>query len=271
MRIINPKYFNLLNEKETFFMNKPFPHLVLDDFLEENFYEEITKKMSEKKYILKKGKSFNSEIESNKKISLNESLPEYISKITKVLNSNEWIEILKKLTGITSLKSTNVGNTLLANYHEMGTNGFLGSHVDHSTDPSNGLPHVLNIILYLSSDWKENFGGATLLYDKKGKKIVSKIKYKKNRAVVFLHTPYSFHGVERLKNNKSLKRKTLYVDYYSESMKPFENFDLDFPNKWFKHGTTFVLPKSIDYLKFKNWSYTKSLIKYKIEHLKSKL
>ena len=49
MRIINPKYFNLLNEKETFFMNKPFPHLVLDDFLEENFYEEITKKMSEKK------------------------------------------------------------------------------------------------------------------------------------------------------------------------------------------------------------------------------
>ena len=169
------------------------------------------------------------------------------------------------------MKPTNVGNTLLANYHEMGTNGFLGSHVDHSTDPSNGLPHVLNIILYLSSDWKENFGGATLLFDKKGKKIVSKIKYKKNRAIVFLHTPYSFHGVERLKNNKSLKRKTLYVDYYSESMKPFENFDLDFPNKWFKHGTTFVLPKRTDYLKYKNWSYTKSLIKYKIEHLKSKL
>ena len=51
----------------------------------------------------------------------------------------------------------------------------------------------------------------------------------------------------------------------------FEKFDLDFPNKWFKHGTTFILPNSSDYLKAKNWPYTKSLIKYKIEHLKSKL
>lgn len=270
MKIINPIHSNLIERKEEFFSKKPFPHIILDDFLEKKYFSLLEKQISKNNYF-KKGKSFNSNLESNKSISLNTNLPDIISNITSVLNSYDWVEVLKSLTGIQTLKSTKVGNTKLANYHEMGTNGFLGSHVDHSTDPSNGLPHVLNIILYLSSDWKENFGGATLLFDRKGKKIISKIKYKRNRAVIFLHTPYSFHGVERLKENKGLKRKTLYVDYYSESTNPFEKFDLDFPNKWFKHGTTFVLPNSSDYLKAKNWPYTKSLIKYKIEHLKSKL
>lgn len=268
MEIINSQHYNLSKRKKEFFDNKPFPYLVLDDFIEKNFFNDVSKKILNK-YTLTDGKSFNSEIETNKTISLNESLPKYISQITDVLNSDKWLESLKSLTDISSLRATNVGNTLLANYHEMGSDGFLGSHVDHSTDPSNGLPHVLNVILYLSSDWKENYGGATLFFNKKGNKPISKVEYKKNRAVIFLHTPYSFHGVEKLKENKDVKRKTLYVDYYSESFDPFANMSLDFPNKWFKHGTTFVLPKLKDYLKLKNWSYTKSLIKYKIEHFKS--
>ena len=52
---------------------------------------------------------------------------------------------------------------MLANYHEMGSNGFLGSHVDHSSDPNTGYPHVLNVILYLSSEWKSSYGGAIAL------------------------------------------------------------------------------------------------------------
>ena len=136
-------------------------------------------------------------------------------------------------TGINKLRATEVGNTMLANYHEMGSDGFLGSHVDHSSDPSTGNPHVLNIILYLSSEWKNDFGGGTLFFDKHGKKQISKVEYRANRAVIFLHTPYSFHGVERLKNNGYVKRKLLYVDYYSDSYNPYKNFNLSFPNKWF--------------------------------------
>lgn len=270
MEIINPKHFNLSKRKEEFFTKKPFPYLVLDDFLEKNFFDKISKKTLNNNYSISEGKSFNSEIESNKTISLNESLPKDITEITNILNSKIWLEKLKSLTDINSLQATDVGNTLLANYHEMGSDGFLGSHVDHSTDPNNGLPHVLNIILYLSTDWKENFGGATLFFDRKGNKVISKVEYKQNRAVIFLHTPYSFHGVEKLKENKNVKRKSLYVDYYSDSFDPFKNMELDFPNNWFKHGTTFVMPNYMDYFKLKNWSYTKSFLMYKIECLKSK-
>jgi len=108
------------------------------------------------------------------------------------------------------------------------------------------------------------------LYDKKGKVIKLKIPYKKNRAIIFLHTPYSFHGVEKIKNTANVVRKTIYVDYYSNSSKPFDNIKLNFSKKWFKHGTTFVFPSKLDYLKPKNLIYTKTLVQYKIHELLSR-
>lgn len=268
MKIINPNYHNLENKKHEFQENKPFPYIILDNFLESSFYEKLDTKLKKNDYF-QGGKKFNTNLELNKEISLNESLPEFILQITDLLNSKDWVKTLKSLTGINKLRATEVGNTMLANYHEMGSDGFLGSHVDHSSDPSTGNPHVLNIILYLSSEWKNDFGGATLFFDKNGKKQISKVEYRANRAVIFLHTPYSFHGVERLKNNGYVKRKLLYVDYYSDSYNPYKNFNLSFPNKWFSHGTTFVLKNNLDYLKKRNWFYAKSLLKYRLNKLRS--
>ena len=269
MKIISDEYKNLNNFKNKFFNNNPFPHVVLDNFLDHNYFEKLKKFLISDNYY-KAGKNFNSDVELNKSISLNEALPQKISDIVKELNSDLWVKILKSFTGIDTLKATKLGNIKLANYHEMGTSGFLGSHVDHSKEPETGKPHVLNIILYLSSDWKDEFGGATLLYDRYGKKIITKVPYKKNRAVIFLHTPYSFHGVEKLSKNNNIKRKVIYVDYYSESFKPFKHLKLKFSNDWFSHGTTFVLPNKFDYIKKKNWSYTKSYILYQYNKIKSK-
>ena len=254
--------------KDDFINKTPFPHIVLDNFLDKNYFESLTKILKKDNYY-NAGKNFNSEVELNKSISLNQSLPQIISDIVKELNCDKWLNILKSLTGINTLKGTRLGNTELANYHEMGTSGFLGPHVDHSSEPQTGKPHVLNIILYLSSNWKDEFGGATLLYDRYGKEVISKVTYKKNRAVIFLHTPYSFHGVEKLKNN-NVKRKVIYVDYYSESFKPFKHLEFSFPNEWFSHGTTFILQNKLDYIKKKNWPYAKSYIKYQYNKINSK-
>ena len=159
--------------------------------------------------------------------------------------------------------STEVGNTDLANYHEMSKSGFLGSHIDHACDPKSGMPHVLNIILYLTHEWKKEWGGFTTLYNSDGSNIEKTIEYIPNRAIIFLHTPYSFHGVSKL-NNNNLNRSSIYVDYYSNSYDPYKKLKLKFNNKWFKHETCFVLENKFDYLKVQNWKYTKTLIKYKI-------
>ena len=261
MGIINQKYKSLSRLKNDFFSASPFPYVVLDEFLDPEYFTVLTETLQQNNDIVM-GKNFTSDVESNKSISLNSRLPDLVSNIVAELNTQNWVDNLKELTGIETLVATHNGNSMLANYHEMKSGGLLGSHVDHSHEPELGLPHVLNIIIYLSSDWRVDFGGSTIFFNPTGGEAKSKVDYMPNRAVIFLHTPYSFHGVDRLKDNGDIKRKSLYVDYYSESLTPFKHMDLSFKNHWFKHGTTFILPKLSDYMKWKNRIYAKTHIKY---------
>jgi hypothetical protein len=261
MNIINTEHLNLNQKKEAFFNAKPFPHLVLDNFLEAEFFLNIKTIFQDIATSSTVGKQFNSAVEE-KWISLNSALPSAVKQIVDSLNAEQWVENMRGLTGIDSLVVTPNGNTKLANYHIMEAGGVLGPHVDHSHEPMKGIPHVLNIILYLSEDWDESAGGETCFYDTKGKHVVSKIKCKPNRAVIFLHTPYSFHGVERIKSGVTQKRRSIYVDYYSESYQPYKHMNLEFDSNWFKHGTTFKLDNKRDYLKLKNSHYAKSIVRY---------
>ena len=185
-----------------------------------------------------------------------------------ILNNESWIKNLTELSSIENVFATKIGNTRLANYHEMRGKGYLGPHVDHSDDPDTGCPHVLNLLLYLSKDWSDEWGGSTLLFDKNGKKIIREVKYKPNRAIIFLHTPYSFHGVKEISNNNHV-RSSIYVDYYSKSNNPYKDIDLVFKNHWFKHGTCFVLPTIKDYFKLKNLKYTRTYLKYRYNRIVS--
>ena len=173
--IINKKYHKLENYVDKFKSAEPFPFIVLDNFLKEDYFYELQNFISiENAKNKNKGKDFNTVVENNKWISKNSNLPEKIKVVTNALNSIDWINNLEKFSGIKEIFSTEVGNTELANFHEMNSNGFLGSHVDHSSDPKTGRPHVLNIILYLSQNWKKEWGGSTLFFDSKGKKLFKK-------------------------------------------------------------------------------------------------
>lgn len=267
MQIINKKYLNLSKLRKSFHGGKPFPHLILDNFLTQNFFKKLN--LGGFNTLRKQGKNFNTNFEKNKWISKNSQLPKQIKLIINELNKKEWIYNLSQLSKIDSLFSTKVSNTDLANYHEMKEKGYLGPHVDHSDDPDTGKPHVLNILLYLSKQWKDDWGGSTLLYDKKGKKIIKEVQYKPNRAIIFLHTPYSFHGVKEIFNDDQI-RSSIYVDYYSRSTDPYKSINLKFKNKWFKHGTCFVLPNTVDYFKIKNFKYTKTFLNYNLKKLLSR-
>ena len=264
MKIINQKYDNLEIYENDFKSAKPFPHIILDNFLDEFFFQNLN--VDKIKTNKQKGLLFNTEIETNKWTSKNVELDEDISKIVNELYTTDFIKNLGNLSKIKDLFSTNVGNTALANYHEMYESGFLGTHVDHSSEPNTGLPHVLNIILYLSKNWDKSWGGSTMLANKNGTKIEKTIDYIPNRAVIFLHTPFTFHGVTKIQNNLT-KRSTIYVDYYSQNKNPYAHLDLQFKNVWFKHPTTFILPKFKDYFPKKNRVYLKKMLKHKIKSL----
>ena len=269
--MINLDYLELKKSSDQFISNYPIPHIVLDNFLNISFFKEINSEIQIINDLINQNQNnfYNTDTEKNKWISKNIELPENMKKLLQFLNSEEWILNLENLTRILGLLGTVNLNKKISNYHVMKENGFLGSHIDHSSDPDTGFPHVLNIILYLSNDWKEEYGGSTVFYNHNGKEIKKEIKYKANRAVIFLHSPYSFHGVTPILGNKGTSRSTIYIDYFSKRLNPFENLKLDITRKWFDHDTTFILPRTLDYFKKENKYYLKSLIKYKLKKFKS--
>jgi Rps23 Pro-64 3,4-dihydroxylase Tpa1-like proline 4-hydroxylase len=264
MKIINDKYTSLENFSEKFKNSKPFPHIVFDNFLDQSFFSELdTEEFNIEKF---KNAHLDTFLERNKSNSRNVDLSDKIRILVKELNSDKFVNELRKLTGIDELFQTSVGNTALSNYHEMYQSGFVGTHVDHSSEPETGYPHVLNILIYLTKHWKESWGGSTILANKNGRKIEKIVNYTPNRAVIFLHSPFTFHGVQELNNNKK-KRSSVYVDYYSKNKQPYKHLNLDFKNVWFKHPATFILPSVSDYFKWKNRSYLKRMFKHKIKSI----
>jgi hypothetical protein len=268
MTIINEKYNDLSRLSGQFHTARPFPHIVLDDFLDASFFSELCN-VTQAERKSDSGRKFDTQHEKRKWISINDSLPELLSQLINALNAASWVANLQILSHIPELISTQCGNSQLGNYHLMEPGGFLAPHLDHAAEPDTGLPHVLNIILYLSEEWDSEYGGSTSFYDQRGKTLQSEVKFRPNRAVIFLHTPYSFHCVEEIRSDTPKPRKSLYVDYYSRSFEPYKGLKLPFPNKWFYHGTTFRLPAWFDYLKAKNYQYSKAMLQYQINRILS--
>lgn len=262
------KYLGKLST--VFHKNTPFPHLIIDNFLDENFINKL--KMTDKFYINKKiGKHFNTDFENEKFITNNENLHPIINELLAELSSENWLINLRKLTSINDLFTTDINYAKLSNYHEMSSLGFLGPHVDHGALPGTKFLHVLNIIIYLTHDWKSSYGGGTQFFDFRGHKLVTTVEYKFNRAIIFLHSPYSFHGVEKISVDtpRHLKRKTLYIDYYSKNQNYLKDICGLPTNKWFDHGTYFVLPYYKYFCSFKNIKYFKSFSQYLINKIRT--
>tara|TARA_B100000767_G_C19586333_1_gene459502 strand:- start:6 stop:239 length:234 start_codon:yes stop_codon:yes gene_type:complete len=77
MEIINQKYKSLSKLKNDFFSASPFPHIILDDFLDKEYFEALTETLLQNHDIVM-GKNFTSDVESNKSISSNSQLPDLV-------------------------------------------------------------------------------------------------------------------------------------------------------------------------------------------------
>ena len=97
MQIINEKYKNLEIYEPDFKSSKPYPHIVLDNFLDKSFFENLD---VNKVDVNNKGALFNTEIEKNKWTSKNVELSEGISQIVNELYKDEFIKSLGKLSKI---------------------------------------------------------------------------------------------------------------------------------------------------------------------------
>ena len=217
MKYIKKEILNIeklaIENKNKYLSAEPFPHIIIDNFFEDEILNEILKEFP--KNLDKIGNKFNNKVE--KKLSLNDSnlLSFNTNNFLNFLNSQIFLNFLQKLT---SIKEKLVPDPYLlgGGLHELRNDGYLNIHSDFNLHPSMKLDRRLNILIYLNKNWEENFGGSLQLWDKDMKACIKKILPEFNRMVIFSTTDYSYHGnPDKVTCTEGNSRKSIAMYYYS--------------------------------------------------------
>jgi Rps23 Pro-64 3,4-dihydroxylase Tpa1-like proline 4-hydroxylase len=225
------------------YLDVPFPHCVIDNFfdtyvankLHENIkslkLEDANFKFTNKKSLYEYNKFAFSNIEK---------LPLKLKEVFVYLNSKEFIEKVEKLTGISGLIYGDV-ELRGAGVHIIKNEGFLGMHTDfnsyhHSTHGK--LDRRINLLVYMNKDWKREYKGDLIMYNKDNISKVKSIQPIFNRCVIFNTTNKSVHGhPEPLCVDKEyIYRKSIAVYYYTKNERGNVDFlgDTEHSTIWHK-------------------------------------
>jgi hypothetical protein len=208
---------------------QPFPHVVLDEFLDDNLLREVLKEFE----AMDRGGWHHTDKVHERKWST-ENVAELGPRTRYVfaeLNGGPFLAFLEKLTGIDGL----IADPHLrgGGLHEIRRGGKLGVHADFNFYERLGVYRRLNLLIYLNQEWQEEWGGHLELWDHTNTHCVARIAPIFNRAVLFDTSNFSYHGHPHplaCPNDRS--RKSLALYYYSVTY-PYEE-DLA------PHGTIFA-------------------------------
>tara|TARA_B100000767_G_C19677009_1_gene497816 strand:+ start:272 stop:1066 length:795 start_codon:yes stop_codon:yes gene_type:complete len=176
--------------------NPPFDYVVIDNFFENNFAKKIAEEFPAFNSDI--WHSYNNAIEVKKTCNNWNVFPKDTYSVFSYFNSQEWLKYLStQLLGGKKLYSDSGLNG--GGWHAHKKGGLLNTHLDYSLHPKLQLQRKLNIIVYLSPDWKKEWGGSLGLWgnessEKPGDLVVS-LWNKFNRAVIFDTTQNSWHGL----------------------------------------------------------------------------
>ncbi|WP_150049376.1 MULTISPECIES: 2OG-Fe(II) oxygenase [Methylomonas] len=177
------------NFKSIFLGAEPFPHIVIDNFLDIEILRQVVREfpirrpaeLLESKYQHLKDTFQPSDIESA-----------LIRNLLTELTQGAILSFLTAATGIEHLIPDPyfVG----AGLHETRAGGCLAIHADFNLSKPMRIQRRLNLIVYLNENWREDWGGHLELWDRKAKCCVKRIAPIMNRAVIFQTDLDNFHG-----------------------------------------------------------------------------
>jgi hypothetical protein len=194
---------------------KPFPHIVLDDFLESRVVREAASEIPAPEseawahYVHINERKLGS---TNRK-----DFPLHVGLIVDALNAPPFLDFLSELTGIPQLQAdeTLEGGGM----HQIRRGGFLNIHADFTVHPKRRhLRRRVNVLLYLNEDWLESYGGDLELWEKDMSKCAHRIQPLLNRVVVFNTDEDAYHGhPDKLTCPEDRTRKSIALYYFTEA------------------------------------------------------
>jgi hypothetical protein len=179
--------------KERFHSAKPYPYLVIDNFLHENSYYEVlhsipAPRLSEKSsdYIFAKNKFENPIFEESSVV---------LAQLRSELIGNAFSEFLSETFGKHVFVDPDfVGGGI----HQGGPDSYLDMHADFSRHPvKREWVRELNILLYLNDRFEENWGGHLEMHNSMtGEK--GRVAPVGNRMVIMLTKGHTLHGYKKI-------------------------------------------------------------------------
>jgi len=192
----------------------PFPHLVLDNFFDDELAHELAADFPD--YDSPVWHTYDNAIEVKKTLNNWHHFSPALYKFFTDINSRECYRIFERLTNCKLYPDHGLHGGGL---HIHGAGGRLNTHLDYSIHPKLGLERRLNLIVYLNAGWQKSWGGSLGLWRDDGGKpgeLIKSIAPMFNRAVLF-DTTNAWHGLpEPITCPPGQHRKSLAVYYLCE-------------------------------------------------------
>lgn len=202
---------NIQSLQEEYSKAQPFEHIIVDDFLDSTYAEKIYQNFPE---INESWHEYKNPIEVKYTYDNVNNLQVEIKNYFYYLSHPEMIKVMQKLTSITDLEYDEFLHG--AGVHMHPRHGRLNIHLDYEKHPYSGKERRLNIILFMSKDWKSEWNGANELWNNDVSQCIKKTDVKFNRAIIFKTNDISWHGLpDKILCPKNTFRKSLAYYYVS--------------------------------------------------------
>lgn len=197
---------------------QPFPHIVIDDFLETD-----AAKAAVAEFPPLQPERWNNYIHINERKFSNTNPSTWgptLQRTLHTLNSPRFVKFVGALLSEDEL----IADPSLegGGLHQSERGGFLNIHADFTVHPHHrNWQRRANIILYLNDHWRSEYGGDIELWSTDMKQCVRKIRPIANRAIIFSTDATSFHGhPEPMRCPDGVARRSLALYYFSVENAP---------------------------------------------------
>jgi Rps23 Pro-64 3,4-dihydroxylase Tpa1-like proline 4-hydroxylase len=199
--------------------NKPWPHLVIDDFFDPEWLERVRLESSAIDRSQRYAKFLDRKTDHNKFAFKPDVVGPETTRLVNFLNSGAFLTFLERLTGICGLLAdpSYFGGGL----HKILAGGFLEIHADFNYLKRYELERRLNLLLYLNKDWQPSYQGDLEMWDRLSMTRVNAVAPLFNRCVIFSTTAESLHGHPvPLATPPGMERMSIALYYYTNTWRP---------------------------------------------------
>ena len=212
-------------KKKEFRQAKPFPSIVIDNFLPLSLAERLLENFPKSEEMSREYKALNEYKSEESDI---DSLDKSFSELKSYLSDKKFLKFLTELAGIDNLlpDEHNFGGGC----HQGKKGSYLDIHADFNIHPISSMHRRLNLLIYFNKEWSADKGGYLELWDKEMKQCENRIAPSFNKCVIFETSDTSFHGYAEVNCQDNETRKSFAAYYYTK--------DAPFSDKKIKEHTT---------------------------------